>query len=47
MVKAAEATALLLWPDAAAMTLIVSVAVTEMAPVYFVDDVVGVLPSVV
>ena len=41
------ATALLLNPVAAAMALIVVLTATVIAPVYWVDDVVGVLPSVV
>jgi hypothetical protein len=48
-VKLAIATELLVSPLTAAIALTVSAAVVEsaIAPVYLVDDVVGVLPSVV
>jgi hypothetical protein len=48
-VKLAVATALLKYPLAVAIALMVSAAVVEsaMAPAYAVDEVVGVLPSVV
>jgi hypothetical protein len=46
-VKLADASALLLSPLAAAIALIVSVEDTEIAAEYLVEDVVGVLPSVV
>jgi hypothetical protein len=42
-----EATALLLYPAATAIALIVVVALTVMGPVYGVDAVVGVEPFVV
>ena len=47
LVYVAEATALLVCPVAVAMALIVSVADTATAAVYFVDAVVGVVPLVV
>jgi hypothetical protein len=47
MVYVALATSLLVRPVAAAIALSVVVCVNEIAPVYAVDDVVGVLPSVV
>lgn len=47
MVYAAEATALLENPVAAAIASIVSVELTEIAPVYTVEDVVGVAPFIV
>jgi len=43
----AEATELFVIPVAVAMALIVVVLFTVIGPVYWVDDVVGVLPSVV
>ena len=43
----ALATALVVYPDATAIALIVWVVVTVIGPVYGVDDVVGVLPFVV
>ena len=42
-----DATALGAYPEALAMALIVSLAVTLMDPPYLVEDVVGVLPFVV
>ena len=47
MVKTAEAIGLLLYPLAAAMDMIVPEEATGIAAVYLVDEVVGVLPSVV
>ena len=47
MVKVADATALLVSPEAAAIAWSVSVALTVIGPVYGVEDVVGVLPLVV
>lgn len=47
IVYVAEPTALFEYPEATAIALIVSVAETVIAPVYCVDAVVGVLPSVV
>ena len=47
MVYAAVATPDCVWPVAVAMALMVSVDDTEIAPVYLVDEVVGVLPLVV
>ena len=47
MVYVADATALFEYPVATAMASRVSVAETLMAPVYFVDEVVGVVPFVV
>ena len=41
------ATALVVYPDATAIALIVCVVVTVMEPLYGAEDVVGVLPSVV
>jgi hypothetical protein len=41
------ATALLLKPEAVAIALIVVVLLTAIAPLYTVEEVVGVLPSVV
>ena len=41
------ATALVVYPDATAIALIVCVVATVIGPVYGVEDVVGVLPSVV
>ena len=41
------ATALVVYPAAAAIALIVCVVVTVIGPVYAADDVVGVLPLVV
>ena len=47
IVYVALATALVVYPDATAIALIVCVVVTVMGPLYGVEDVVGVLPSVV
>ena len=47
MVYVALATALVAYPGAAAIALIVCVVVTVIGPLYGVDAVVGVLPSVV
>jgi hypothetical protein len=47
MVYAAEPTALVEKPDAVAMALMVMLEATEIAPLYFVEDVVGGEPSVV
>jgi hypothetical protein len=47
IVKVAVATELFESPLAAAIALIVSVDATEIAAVYFVEDVVGALPLVV
>ena len=47
IVYVALATALVVYPDATAIALIVCVVVTVIGPVYGVDDVVGVLPFVV
>jgi hypothetical protein len=47
MVYAAEATALLEYPAATAMACMVSVAATEIPPVYLVDEVEGAAPLVV
>jgi hypothetical protein len=46
-VKVAEATGLLLHPPPPARALMVVVRVTEIGPVYGVEDAVGVLPLVV
>ena len=43
----AVTTALLVYPLAAAMALMVSVELTEIGAMYWVEDVVGVEPSVV
>ena len=47
IVYVALATALVMYPGAAAIALIVCVVVTVIGPVYAADDVVGVLPLVV
>jgi hypothetical protein len=47
IVKLSEAVELVLYPLATAIALMVSDVVTDMAAVYFVDELVGVVPSVV
>ena len=47
MVKAADATALLVSPESTAIASRVSVELTAMGPVYRLEDVVGVVPLVV
>jgi hypothetical protein len=47
IVKLSEAVELVLYPLATAIASMVSDVATDMAPVYCVDEVVGVVPSVV
>ena len=47
IVYAAVVTALVEYPEATAIALIVSVLLTVIGPVYCVEEVVGIVPSVV